>query len=936
MWRAFRNRTEPTAPHDWSGPAPSGPIRSVVRSVWGTVKRAAGRSRKFLGRLLAEPGRVRIRKASSLLLRTPPAGTPSHARLGDGPQARLGVLGPVVPAIGTGTVLVADFLRRLRNPATLACLVLFHADGGADAVALPATASESFRADGQRVEAPAGVAFVGHPSPVDFASERNSAPVGPTLASGEGFVGSADRGAVTAFALPESRGAAQADAASGLVRIQDRRPYWDSSDLFKNWNRTYRQGVEITTLQLPRAKGGDGNITYSLRGSLAPGLRFSARQRQISGTPTAAKANTRYYYTARDADGDTTTFDFWITVLPTLPAKPADLAVAAGFRRAILTWSPVHAADRWQHRKKAGSGEYGSWTDIGGSDSDTTTAIVMQLENGVTYTFQVRGLNAAGGGLPSDEATATPLDPPLAPAEFRARVGDGRVMLIWSGLSGHDAARWQFRYRAAGESYTAWIEIRGSGGATGSHTVTGLENGVEYGFQIRGVNAGGVGAETVELRAVPRASAERSRMTAQALAGLARTLLGDATGAIARRPGSAFEGPARSQAEPGAKTSGSYGGSTLRHADRSVSRRPGIELVPAGSGGAGWSVWGMGARQEFERTNGAGLFEGRQRSSWLGAERRVSRSAVAGLAAARSFGEVDHPSGSLRMSLWAAWPYLEHRNDSGAELRVLVGAGRGEVKLSGADWIDERVRVKMRSASLGVRWPALQGREGTLSLLGDAGVLRLDTDRKPHTAVGGLSVAARQIRAGVEGVRAARRLPGTSFSLAPRVALTAARESGHGDAETGLEVSGAVRMTAPDLRAVVEAQGHWLAWHSSGHARSWGASVELRLKHRTDGSGMSLAVRPQVGRSAAESGSFDEWPRHASVSARADYGFGPPSRSATAFAQGDLGRSPEGSRRLEVGIEFGLESAARAVLSVKRPDADLPDRRVEIGLNLRF
>ena len=77
-------------------------------------------------------------------------------------------------------------------------------------------------------------------------------------------------------------------------------------------NRTYTIGVAIETLTLPPASGGDGMLRFGLSPAV-PGLTFDAATRQLTGTPTAA-GRYRMTYTVTDADGDTDSLNFTITV----------------------------------------------------------------------------------------------------------------------------------------------------------------------------------------------------------------------------------------------------------------------------------------------------------------------------------------------------------------------------------------------------------------------------------------------------------------------------------------------------------------------------------------------------------------------------------------------------------------------------------------------
>ena len=89
-------------------------------------------------------------------------------------------------------------------------------------------------------------------------------------------------------------------------------------------DQNYIENVAITPLTLPVATGGNGEIKYTLFGSdgspipnlsaVIPGLTLDTTARTITGTPTAAAAETEYTYTAIDADDDTAPLTFNITV----------------------------------------------------------------------------------------------------------------------------------------------------------------------------------------------------------------------------------------------------------------------------------------------------------------------------------------------------------------------------------------------------------------------------------------------------------------------------------------------------------------------------------------------------------------------------------------------------------------------------------------------
>ena len=96
------------------------------------------------------------------------------------------------------------------------------------------------------------------------------------------------------------------------------------------------------------------------------------------------------------------------------PAKPTGARATGGNARVMLAWADPSDATitKWQYRQKAGTGAYGGWTDVSGSNAGTTSHTVTGLTNGTAHTFQIRAVNTAGAGAASDEVSATPVAPP--------------------------------------------------------------------------------------------------------------------------------------------------------------------------------------------------------------------------------------------------------------------------------------------------------------------------------------------------------------------------------------------------------------------------------------------------------------------------------------------------------------------------------------------
>ena len=185
-----------------------------------------------------------------------------------------------------------------------------------------------------------------------------------------------------------------------------------------------------------------------------------------------------------------------------VPPQPADLTATAGDGLVELAWTAVETATGWEYRLRTDDAEWGPWTTVPDGGPETAAHTVADLDNGKAYRFQVRAVNAGGAGSASAEATATPVPPvPPQPADLTATAGDGLVELAWTAIA--TASGWEYRLRTGDGEWGPWTTVPHSGPETTAHTVADLENGTAYGFQVRGVNAGGAGPASAEATATP-------------------------------------------------------------------------------------------------------------------------------------------------------------------------------------------------------------------------------------------------------------------------------------------------------------------------------------------------------------------------------------------------------------------------------------------------
>jgi hypothetical protein len=96
---------------------------------------------------------------------------------------------------------------------------------------------------------------------------------------------------------------------------------------------------------------------------------------------------------------------------------------------------------------------------------------------------------------------------PTAPRDFKAEPGNNQVRLTWTAPEnngGSNIVRYQLSFGKTEGYQRLWENIPNSGGGTVSYTVTGLENDIEYSFELRAVNqAYGGGISTPVIRSTP-------------------------------------------------------------------------------------------------------------------------------------------------------------------------------------------------------------------------------------------------------------------------------------------------------------------------------------------------------------------------------------------------------------------------------------------------
>lgn len=190
---------------------------------------------------------------------------------------------------------------------------------------------------------------------------------------------------------------------------------------------------------------------------------------------------------------------------PTVAVYAGALSAAVGSGRLhMLVGKPTSDGSvltGYEYQLYAGEDRLLDWTSAGvaaptlaGQAAGAVSSFAVGgLPHGQPYAVVVRAVNEGGvSGAAWGMATPGRL---FAPTRLQAVAGDGWVVLEWSAAAteGPVITRYEWRGRPVWGAWSEWTPVAG-GAAARSHTIEGLENGVQYAFEVRAANPAGTGA----------------------------------------------------------------------------------------------------------------------------------------------------------------------------------------------------------------------------------------------------------------------------------------------------------------------------------------------------------------------------------------------------------------------------------------------------------
>ena len=185
----------------------------------------------------------------------------------------------------------------------------------------------------------------------------------------------------------------------------------------------------------------------------------------------------------------------------------ADILVTPGNAQLDVKWlSPANGVNKttlYTLQWKSGSQEYND------SNRQITTPytvqLLTQLVNNTLYTMRIRGTNADGAGLWSEEVTGTPAaQVPDRILNLTVVGGAAQVHASWSEPEDNGAAitAHTIQWKSGNQDYDA--SRQAVVGAVTEHTIGSLVNGTEYTFRMKATNGAGDSPWSNEAKATPQ------------------------------------------------------------------------------------------------------------------------------------------------------------------------------------------------------------------------------------------------------------------------------------------------------------------------------------------------------------------------------------------------------------------------------------------------
>ena len=286
-------------------------------------------------------------------------------------------------------------------------------------------------------------------------------------------------------------------------RIDDLKATRADQKILLSWTTPFNGGTSITGYKIFFWEVGSSDIKTKTLNEKANTAQITGLTNEVSYRVKVVAINSM----GHGPDSNTVSATPSKSTTATKPNEVRGVNAFGSDGKVLVTWirpsengSPIHNYKILV--SQPGSSAFMTYP-TGSSDTQYT---ITGLENGIKYGFKVIAINSIGESRPSGTASATPVKAmSIAVTNLRVTSGDGKATLSWS-LSDdkiEQISGYRIREYTGGSNSFVVHDVLGKATKT---TITGLTNGVSYGFSVVAVTNDGLGPSSGTVSVIPKVS----------------------------------------------------------------------------------------------------------------------------------------------------------------------------------------------------------------------------------------------------------------------------------------------------------------------------------------------------------------------------------------------------------------------------------------------